>query len=190
MEAARGIGYPVALKIDSPDILHKTDAGLVRLGLRDEAAVRAAYAAVTAAAAKSAPQARVAGVLVQEMVTGGVEVIAGVSYDSQIGPMLLVGSGGVTVEVYGDVARRRCPIGHTEALEMIDEVKGAKLLRGFRGRPPADVDALADALVRVSHLAVHLRGQLSELDINPLMVLPVGQGVKAADALVVLKRDG
>ena len=91
------------------------------------------------------------------------------------------------VEVYDDVALRRCPIGRAEALEMIGEVKCAKLLRGFRGKPPADVAALADVLVRVSHLAVHLDGQLAELDINPLMVLPAGHGVKAVDALVVLK---
>ena len=189
VETAQSLGYPVALKIDSPDILHKTEAGVVRLGLRDAAAVRAAYAEITAAAATNAPQARVTGVLVQEMVAGGVEVIVGVSYDAQIGPMLLFGIGGVMVELYGDVARRRCPITRAEAMEMIEEVKGAKLLHGFRGRAPVDVDALADALVRVSHLAVHLRGQLAELDINPLMVMPNGQGVKAADALVVLKRD-
>jgi acetyltransferase len=91
------------------------------------------------------------------------------------------------VEVYNDVALRHCPITRSEALEMIDEVKGAKLLRGFRGKPAADIDALADTLVSVSHLAVHLEGGLAELDINPLMVLPQGQGVKAVDALVVLK---
>ena len=122
------------------------------------------------------------------MVSGGVEVIVGISYDAQLGPMLLFGSGGVMVEVYNDVAQRHCPISRAEALDMVAEVKGAKLLRGFRGQPPADINALADTLVRVSHLAVHLEGQLAELDINPLMVLPAGQGVKAVDALVVLQR--
>jgi acyl-CoA synthetase (NDP forming) len=185
--AARGIGFPVALKVDSPDILHKTEAGVVRLDLRDETELRRAHDEILGNARKHAPKAAVKGVLVQEMVAGGVEVIVGVSYDAQIGPVLLCGIGGVTVEIYSDVARRRCPISRAEALEMVDEVKGAKLLRGFRGRPAADVDALADALVRVSHLAVHLQGQLAELDINPLMVLQAGQGVKAADALV-LKR--
>jgi acetyltransferase len=121
------------------------------------------------------------------MVTSGVEVIVGVTYDDQLGPMLLFGSGGVLVEVYQDFAVRRCPITSAEALEMISEVKGARLLRGFRGRPVADVDALAQTLVDVSHLAVHLDGYLAELDINPLMVLPAGEGVTAADALVVLK---
>jgi acetyltransferase len=121
------------------------------------------------------------------MVTGGIEVIVGVKHDAQLGAMLLFGSGGIMVEVYNDVALRRCPITRSDALNMVAEVKGAQLLRGFRGKPPADVDALADALVKVSHMAVHLEGHLAELDINPLMVLPAGQGVKAVDALVVLK---
>ena len=187
VEAAERIGYPVALKIDSPDILHKTEAGGVRLGLTNADAVRSAYKEIMASAARYAPKAELTGVLVQEMVTGGVEVIVGVSYDAQLGPMLLFGSGGVMVEVYNDVSLRRCPITRAEALDMIAEVKGAKLLHGFRGKPPADVDTLADTLVRVSHLATHLEGRLSELDINPLVVLPAGQGVKAVDALVVLQ---
>jgi len=185
-EAAKKIGYPVVMKVDSPDILHKTEAGVVRLGLRNADEAQAAYAEIMANAAKHAENAKINGAIVQEMVTGGVEVIVGVSYDAQLGPMLLFGSGGVMVEVYNDVALRHCPITRSEAVEMIAEVKGAKLLRGFRGKPAADVDALADTLVRVSQLAVHLDGKLAELDINPLMVLPKGQGVKAVDALVVL----
>ncbi len=188
VDAAEHLGYPVALKIDSPEILHKTEAGAVRLGLRDADEVRKAYDEIMANAAAHAPKTDLAGVLVQEMVTGGVEVIVGISYDAQLGPMLLFGSGGVMVEIYDDVALRRCPITREDAVEMVNEVKGAKLLRGFRGQPPADIDALADSLVRVSHLAVQLEGQLAELDINPLMVLPAGQGVKAADASAVLKR--
>ena len=187
VEAAQRLGYPVVLKADSPDILHKTEAGVVRLHLRDASEVRAAYDDIIANAAQHAPHAAISAVSVQEMV-GGVEVIVGVSYDAQLGPMLLFGSGGVMVEVYNDVALRRCPILRAEALNMIAELKGAKLLRGFRGQPPADIDALADTLVQVSHLALHLEGRLAELDINPLMVLPEGQGVKAVDALVVLRR--
>jgi acetate---CoA ligase (ADP-forming) len=125
-------------------------------------------------------------VSVQEMVGEGVEVIVGVSCGPQLGPVLLFGSGGVMVEVYNDVALRRCPITRAEAQAMIAEVKGARLLQGFRGRPAADLAALADTLVRVSYLAMHIEGHLAELDINPLMVLPRGQGVKAVDALVVL----
>jgi acetyltransferase len=186
-DAAKQIGYPVVMKVDSPDILHKTEAGVVRLGSRNADDVFAAFAEIMANAARHAPDAQINGVIVQEMVEGGVEVIVGVSYDAQLGPMLLFGSGGVMVEVYNDVALRHCPITRAEALEMIDEVKGAKLLRGFRGKPAADIDALADTLVSVSHLAVQLEGRLAELDINPLMVLPAGQGVKAVDALVVLR---
>ena len=185
--AAQGLGYPVVLKVDSPDILHKTEAGVVRLGLRDAEQVRAAYAEVLANAANAAPDAAVSGVLVQEMVAAGVEVIVGVSYDEQLGPLLLFGTGGVLVEVYSDVTLRCAPITRSEALAMISEVKGVRLLQGFRGSPKADIDALADTLVHVSHLAVNLEGQLAELDINPLLVLPAGQGVKAVDALAIFR---
>ncbi len=225
--AAEELGFPVVLKVDSPDILHKTEAGVVRLNLHDAAQVRTAYAEILAnaeaylsalpldgggmgggdrAAANSppprpspiegegvdaanaiAPQARISGVSVQEMVGDGVEVIVGVNCDPQLGPVLLFGSGGVMVEVYNDVSLRHCPITRSEAQAMIAEVKGARLLQGFRGRPPADLEALADTLVHVSYLAMHLEGHLAELDINPLMVLPSGQGVKAVDALVVLR---
>src|SRR5262245_44129839 len=213
--AAEQLGFPVALKVDSPDLLHKTEAGVVRLNSRDAAQVRTAYAEILANArtylsalpldgggvgggdraggnpfghrAAKAQQARIIGVSVQEMVGEGVEVIIGVNFDPQLGPVLLFGSGGVMVEVYNDVALRRCPITRSESQAMIAEVKGARLLHGFRGRPAADLEALADTLVRVSHLAMHLEGRLAELDINPLMVFPSGQGVKAVDALVVLR---
>ncbi|HEX2828650.1 MAG TPA: acetate--CoA ligase family protein [Burkholderiales bacterium] len=187
VEAARRLDYPVAMKIDSPDILHKTEAGAVRLGLADDDAVRAAYEEIVANARRYAPNAAINGVSVQEMVTGGVETIVGVKYDAQLGPMLVFGSGGVMVEVFGDIATRHCPIGRAEALDMIDEVKGAKLLKGFRGKPAADVEALAEVLVQVSQMAVQLEGELAELDINPLIVLPKGQGVKAVDALAVMR---
>ena len=158
-----------------------------RLSLRDAPAVRAAYDEIIASAKKHAPHAKLNGVLVQEMVQGGVEFIVGVTYDRQLGPMLLVGTGGVMVEVYKDISLRRCPITPEEAREMIAEVKGAKLLAGFRGAPAGDVEALAEVLLRVSHMAVQLDGQLAELDINPVLVLPRGKGVKAADALVTFR---
>ncbi len=183
--AADRIEYPVVLKVNSADILHKTEAGGIRLGLGDADAVRNAFGDVTSNAKAYDADARINGAVVQEMVSGGVETIVGVSYDAQLGPILLFGTGGVMVEVYNDVALRLCPITREDALEMIDEVKGARLLSGFRGAPVADVDALADVLVNVSQMAVQLEGSLGELDINPLMVLPKGQGVKAADALVV-----
>jgi acyl-CoA synthetase (NDP forming) len=187
VEAAERLGFPVVLKVDSPDILHKTEAGVVRVNLRDATQVRTAYAEILASAQAYMAQAQIGGVSVQEMIRNGVEVIIGVSCDAQLGPVLLFGSGGVMVEVYNDVALRRCPITRSEAQAMIAEVKGAQLLRGFRGQPAADVEALEDTLVRVSNLAMHMEGHLTELDINPLMVLPAGQGVKAADALIVLR---
>jgi acetyltransferase len=189
VEAGEQLGFPVVLKADSPDIAHKTEAGVVRLNLRDATQVRTAYAEIMASAMAHAPQAQISGVSVQEMVGDGVEVIIGVSCDPQLGPVLLFGTGGVMVEVYNDVALRRCPITRSEAQAMIAEVKGARLLQGFRGRPAADVEALADTLVRVSHFAMHMEGQLTELDINPLMVLPRGQGVKTVDALVVFRGE-
>jgi acyl-CoA synthetase (NDP forming) len=165
--AASEIGYPVAMKADVINLPHKTDAGLVMLGLRDEAAVRKAFDTIKANAAHAgAVGDGLNGVSVQEMIVDGVEVM---------------------VEVYNDVALRLCPIDKSDALEMIADVKGARLLEGFRGRPAADVDALADTLVRVSQMAAQLDGSLAELDINPLMVLPKGQGVKAADAVAVFQ---
>ena len=188
VKAASEIGYPVVMKAAVTNLPHKTDAGLVILGLQDEVAVRNAYETIMANATKAgAIGTSFNGITVQEMVSGGVEVIVGVSYDSQLGPTILFGSGGVMVEVYNDVALRLCPIDKADALEMIADVKGARLLEGFRGSLPADVDALADTLVRVSQMAAQVEGNLAELDINPLMVLPKGKGVKAADAVAVFQ---
>ena len=183
--AAERIGYPVVVKVDSADILHKTEAGAIRLGLQTPDDVRAAFAEVTANARAYDANAGIGGAVVQEMVSGGVETIVGVSYDSQLGPILLFGIGGVMVEVYNDVALRLCPVTRDDALEMIGEVRAAQLLSGFRGAPKADGDALADVLVAVSQMAVNLEGRLAELDINPLIARPAGQGVIAVDALAV-----
>ena len=184
VSAAARIGYPVVLKLDSPDLLHKTEAGAVRLDLAGPDDVVQAYREVMSSVPAGV---RVNGILVQELVTGAVEMIVGVSYDEQLGPVLLVGAGGVMAEVQNDVALRLCPVDRSEAMVMIDEVKVSRILRGFRGSPPADLEALADTIERVSRLAVNLEGQLAELDINPLMTLPQGQGVKAADALVMFR---
>ena len=189
VEAACEIGFPVVVKVNSPDILHKTEAGALKIGLADEDAVRTAYREVVANAESYAPGARIEGALVGEMVRGGTEVIVGVSYDAQLGPVLLFGMGGVLVEVMRDVALRVCPISRLDAEEMVAQVRGSRLLRGFRGQPKADVEALVDTLVCVSGLAINLEGVIDELDINPLAVLPEGQGVIALDALVTLKRE-
>ena len=185
VQAARRIGYPVVLKVLSPDIQHKTEIGGVRPGLGDEAAVRAAFHEVMDAARRHRPQARLEGAVVQEMMPpGAVEVILGVLRDPDFGPVLVYGSGGVLVELLDDSALRLPPLSHQDALEVIHETRGARLLQGFRGRPRADMRALADALVRVSQLAVDLGDLVAALEVNPLMVLPEGQGVRAVDALV------
>jgi acyl-CoA synthetase (NDP forming) len=173
------------LKVDSPDLPHKTEAGAVRVGIANERELRIAYDEITANARRFAPEARIRGVLVQEMVQGGAEVIVGISYDEQLGPTLLFGSGGVLVEIYNDVAMRRCPVSRGEALDMVNEVKGSRILHGYRGTPALDIDALCEVLVNVSHMAVALQGRLGELDINPLIVLPKGRGVKSVDALAL-----
>lgn len=186
LAAAGQIGYPVVLKVESPDIPHKTEAGVVRLGVQSDVELRQAYAEIMHNAEHHAPNAQVLGVLVQEMVSGGIETIVGLSPDPLFGPVLLFGMGGIFTELYQDVALRACPISQSDAREMLQEVKGARLLEGFRGHPTADVDALVHLLVRVSQLGVQCEGEVRELDLNPLLVLPRGQGLRAADALIVL----
>jgi acetate---CoA ligase (ADP-forming) len=186
LAAAGQIGYPVVLKVESPDIPHKTEAGVVRLGVQSEVELRQAYTEIRRNAERHAPQAQVLGVLVQEMVRGGIEAIVGLSQDALFGPVLLFGMGGIFVELYQDVALRACPITPSDAHEMLQEVKGARLLEGFRGQPAADVEALIQLLVGVSQLGAQCEGDIRELDLNPLLVLPRGQGVRAADALIVL----
>ena len=184
--AAQSLGYPVVLKVESPGIPHKTEADVVRLGVPDEAELRQAYAEIMHNANRHTPKAEVLGVLVQEMVQGGIEVIVGLSQDPLFGPVLLFGMGGIFVELYQDTALRACPITESEAREMLHEVKGARLLQGFRGQPAADVEALIQLLVRVSELGIQCAQEIREIDLNPLLVLPSGRGVKAADALIVL----
>jgi acetate---CoA ligase (ADP-forming) len=186
LAAAGQIGYPVVLKVESPDLPHKTEAGVVRLGMQNEVEVRQAYTEIMHNAERHAPQAQVLGVLVQEMVQGGIEAIVGLSQDALFGPVLLFGMGGIFVELYQDVALRACPITPGDAYEMLQEVKGARLLEGFRGQSAADVEALIQLLVGVSQLGIQCEGDIQELDLNPLLVLPRGQGVRAADALIVL----
>lgn len=181
---ARSIGFPVVMKIQSPDIPHKTEAGGVRVGVPDESAGRAAFEEIVANAKAYAPQAAIEGVLVQEMVSGGTELILGVNNDPLFGPAVMVGLGGVFAEVMKDVSFRLAPIARSEAESMLKELRGFALLDGARGRPKADVSAATDALMRLSALAVDLREFLAELDINPLAVLPAGRGVRALDALV------
>jgi acetyltransferase len=182
-----GIGYPLVLKIDSPDILHKTEAGGLKLNIQNRDELVAAYNEVLANARKYDPKARINGVLIQEMVSGGTEVIVGVNNDPQFGPTIMFGLGGIFVEILKDVALRIAPLNPAEAMDMIEEIKGYKVLTGARGQAKTDVPAIADVLVKVSRLAVDLEDHVAELDINPLLALPEGQGVRVADALVIKK---
>jgi len=181
---ARRIGYPVAMKVQSPDIPHKTEAKAVRLGLASDADAAAAYDEILRNAKAYKPAARIEGVLVQEMVSGGIEAILGVTNDKLFGPAVMFGLGGIFAEVLKDVAFRIAPVTKSAALEMIAEIKGYAVLTGARGAAHADIDALADAIVRLSALAVDLKDCVAELDINPLFVFAEGKGVKAGDALI------
>jgi acetyltransferase len=179
---ARELGYPVALKVQSAAIAHKTEAGGIRLQLTSDDEVRAAYAEILANVERAAPDAEVEGVLVQEMLEGGVEVILGATRDPVFGHAIMFGLGGIFVEVLRDVSFRIAPLTRDDAREMVSEVKGHRVLEGVRGRPPVDVDAIVDAILAVSRLVTVHREDISELDINPLVVFP--KGAKAADALI------
>lgn len=185
VQIAARLGYPVALKIDSPDIPHKTEAGGVRLNLDTPEKVRDAYREILQAARKYRPDARLNGILVQEMLTGGIEVIAGISRDPVFGPTVLFGLGGIFVEALADVSLRIAPLNLADADEMLREIKGARILSGLRGKPPADRDALIDVLLKLSQLALAFP-QIAELDINPLFVYAQGRGVRAADAFITI----
>ncbi len=184
-EAATMAGYPVVLKACGRGILHKTDAGLVRVGLTEEGAVRAAYEELASAGRVAAGEGGFDGVLVQEMVAGGEEVIVGASQDPQFGPVVLFGLGGVFTEVIEDVSLRVAPLTRRDAHEMIREIKGFPVLDGARGRPKADLEALEELILNVSRMAMDLRDRVQELDLNPVRVRPEGMGVVALDALVV-----
>ncbi len=183
--AAGELGYPVVLKIASPDIMHKSEMGGVLLDLDSAEAVRAGHATLLERAREHHPEARIEGVLVAPMVQGGVETILGVSRDPVFGPVVMFGLGGIFVEVLKDVTLRVAPFGLEEAHAMIREVQGYPLLEGVRGQPAADVDALAEALARLSAFAAAHADELETLDLNPFLVLPKGQGAVAVDALIV-----
>ena len=189
-QAAAEFGCPVALKIASPDIAHKSDAGGVALGLDTADAVTRAFAAVIGRARSAHPDAHFDGVLVSPMVTGGVEMILGVQDDPTFGPVVMCGLGGVFVEAIEDVSFRAAPFDAAEAHRMLRELQGFPLLAGARGRPPGDVDALAAALAALSRFAAAHAGQIDSAELNPVLVRPAGQGVVALDALLVPKAGG
>ncbi|BBK43997.1 hypothetical protein STVA_40170 [Allostella vacuolata] len=183
--AAAQFGGPVVLKVSSPDILHKTEVGGVVVGLASPADAAAAFTAMMDRVKAARPAARIEGALVSPMIGDGVECIMGISVDPAFGPVVLFGLGGIFVEVLKDVTLRVAPFGVDDAARMIREVKGFPLLDGARGKPKADVDALADALARLSVFAAANAGRIDSVDVNPILVRPAGQGVVAVDALFV-----
>lgn len=183
--AALRLGFPVALKIQSPDIPHKTEVGGVALHLADAAAVRGAFAAMLDRARAAHPAAAIQGALVAPMAPPGIEVILGIHRDPQFGPMLMAGLGGIHVEVLRDVAFAPAPVTEEEARDMLAALKGARLLEGVRGAPPADLGALAALMVSLSRFAADHAAEVEEVDLNPVLAHPRGGGVTVVDALVV-----
>ena len=182
------IGAPVALKVSSPDLLHKTEAGVIRLALKTTDEVERAFGEIIENATKRNPQARLDGVLVEEMIGQEVrEVIVGVHQDMRFGPIITFGLGGIFVEAIKDFSVRPASVTVDEAREMIRKIRGYPLLTAFRGRPAADLEALAQALCDVGQFACAWRERIAELEINPLFVLPEGAGVVVGDALAALR---
>ena len=185
IQAATSIGYPVVLKIVSPDIRHKTDAGGVKVGIKDDEGVGVAYEEIIKNVKKKMPDARIDGILVEEMATPSTEVIVGGLRDPQFGQAMMFGLGGIFVEIYKDVSFRIAPLEEHEALDMIHEIKGVKVLKGFRNTEALDITAVAQTIIKVSNIMVSLE-EIKEIDLNPVIVYP--KGVKAVDARIILSR--
>lgn len=184
VKSADEIGYPVVLKIVSPDVLHKFDVGGVVLNLKDSSEVKDAYDKIVKSVKKHKPDAKIVGVLVQEMAPASTEVIVGATKDPQFGPALMFGLGGIFVEVLKDVTFRIAPITESDAKEMITEVKAYPILKGYRGQPPADIDAIVNILMNTSKLVMD-HPEIKELDLNPIIVYE--KGAKTVDARVILE---
>lgn len=184
--AATRLGFPVAVKLASRTLVHKTEIGGVRLNLADASAVRAAFETMRQRLVETNQVDAMEGVLVQKMAPKGIEVVVGVTHDPLFGPVVAFGLGGVMVELLKDVTFRVTPLTDRDAREMIGSIRGAKLLQGFRGQPPGDLVALEELLLRVSKLAEEVP-EVSELDFNPVFVLPPGQGCQIADARLLVR---
>jgi acetyl-CoA synthetase (ADP-forming) len=184
IDAAREIGFPVALKLISPDIIHKSDAGGVFLNIMNEKEIEEKWSQIILGIADDYPTALIEGFLIEEMVKKGAEVIIGCVRDEQFGPAVMFGIGGVTVELMKDVSFRLAPITREEAFEMMGEVKGFPILTGYRGQTVKDLDAIADALIKLGEIVGRVEG-IKEFEINPLIVHE--RGAVAADARAVLR---
>jgi acetyltransferase len=182
------VGFPLVMKIQSRDIPHKSEVAGVRVNIATKGEVFLAYEALRESARRHRPDAAIQGVLVGPMAKKGVEIIVGTLLDATFGPMIMVGLGGITTELFRDVVYRPAPVSAVEASAMLAELKAAPLLNGFRGAAKADIPALSQLISQISVLAAHARDQISEIEINPVLVHPVGQGVTIVDALVVPKK--
>ncbi|RDW13478.1 acetate--CoA ligase family protein [Paracoccus thiocyanatus] len=182
--AAESLGFPVVMKILSPDILHKSEIGGVILNVRTAAEARQAFETLLERARQSAPAARIEGVLVAQQIENGIECIAGITQDPIFGPVAMFGLGGIYTEILNDVVLRRCPFDEQQALAMIRSIKAKAILEGARGRPPADIEAAAQLLSRLSKFAVSAGKQLKSLDLNPVALLPKGKGAVILDAII------
>ncbi len=186
MNAANQIGYPLVMKIVSPDIIHKSDAGGVKVGIKTDDELKNSFRTITENALKYKSDAKIKGVLVQEMVKSAKETILGASQDPTFGPVIMFGLGGIYVEVLKDVVFRIVPIDEQEATNMVESIKTIKLLKGVRGEKSSDLKAIADSLQRLSQLVVDFP-EIKEFDINPLLVLEVGKGARVVDARIILR---
>jgi len=184
ISVSKGLGFPVVLKIASPDIVHKSDSGGVRLGIANATQASRAYSEIMSSIKQRYPSAIIHGLTVQKMARPGIEVIVGMSKDPQFGPVLMFGLGGILVELLKDVSFRIVPITKRDAAEMIREIKGYPLLKGYRGQEPANIDMLEDLIVRVSRF-VEQTPEIKELDLNPIFAYK--DRVVAVDARIILE---
>ncbi|HYB92642.1 MAG TPA: acetate--CoA ligase family protein [archaeon] len=180
---ANKIGFPVVLKIVSPQILHKSDVGGVLLDIKSEDELKVGYEHLLSEVRRKAPSAKIKGVLVEKMMQSSIEVIVGGVRDSQFGPCIMFGMGGIFTEVYGDVAFRVAPIDRIDALDLVREMKGSKILEGIRGKPPSDIDSIINLLINASDLMME-HDKIIQFDLNPVIVYP--DGVYVVDSRIIV----
>ena len=180
------IGYPVVMKIASPDILHKSDVGGIIVGVKNDAEAQQAFDTLVQRAKEHVPNARIWGAQIQEMIAGGREVIIGMNRDVQFGPLIMFGLGGIYVEVLKDVVFRVAPMTRQQAQQMVESIRTYRLLAGVRGQAPSDIDAIVDTILRIAQLVTDFP-EIAELDINPMFVREKGKGGVAVDMRLILK---